>query len=348
MANPLSSLVSFLCSVGDSHFLPGFTADIDLSYKYWGNMPKVYEFLQYLIVPTVFLCLVLGLAKLILFLVRKVKDKPVQIRDADLYEILQVADRERSRFDLVFGNVKPIPCALRELERSRLLLEAPSYLNLTKKYIGRDVRCFFKTNVPDKVTGKNFYYFHTQILDVAVVEDDIKVVTIGLPALLNTGQQREFFRYRPPGAYIIGVAIWTDAYYSENVQKLPPPRCKLEGEGDYKGYMVNISAGGMLLAIDRSHIIHCGLPLDAGKRWFIQVTLLGLENDLLRVWLLCRVMTVLDTSVGKFEIALRFSGFAFHNEAPGPLQWRTIPDDGVPPIARWVLKRSVEPRPIEE
>jgi hypothetical protein len=218
---------------------------------------------------------------------------------------------------------------------------------LSRKFVGRDVRCFFKIKAVtrDKKVGEHFYFFIAPILDVEVMPDETKVVTLSLPSLLNQGQKREYFRYSPPKAYVIDLSVWPEEFESEKIVKMPPARCQLEGEGDFKGYVVNLSAGGMLLELDRMYVIHSGLPLDVGKAWLIRLTLLGLNNDLLRVWLMGRLVNVLDTNMGKFLISFRFTKFAWRSEDLPELDWRALTSDGVPPIASWILKRSVEPRP---
>lgn len=344
MLHSLSSLFSLFASLFRTQ---SFSADVDLSFKYWNNLPKFYSFLEYCLYGALAFLAVVGGYKLSVFFLNKRRSKAVEIRGEDLVEILRVADRERSRFDMVIGNVKPIPCGLRDFDNEQMKLEAPSFIKLSRKFIGRDVRCFFRIRSVsrDKKKGDSFFFFAAPILDVEVRSDETKVITLSLPNLLSPGQKREYFRYSPPKSYVIDFSAWPEELESEKIVKLPPARCQLEGEGDFKGYVNNISAGGMLVELDRMYAVRSGLPLDVGKGWLIRLTLLGLNNDLLRVWFVGRLVNVLDTGVGKFQIAFRFSKYAWRTEEQAAFDWRSLTADGVPPIATWILKRSVEVRP---
>ena len=188
----------------------------------------------------------------------------------------------------------------------------------------------------------DFYRFRGEVISMVPGQDKNKVLTLTLPGEVDPGQKRRFFRLSPPRQLVPRFAAWPGAFTDTKIRELPKPSLKFKVDADSHSRLANISAGGLLLDVDRSTLARSGLPLEKGDVWLFLVSVQDPANDeRLDWWLQASLVNLMDGIPGRMEAAFRLTGFADALDKGSPA-WQPIPEAGVEVIASWVFLRSME------
>jgi hypothetical protein len=316
--------------------------DLDLSFKDWSALPQTWGFIKDLAYATVAAMILWGLFKIVYRKVRsRLDDIPGRLA-AEARRVLQVAMDRRSKVDVSMGTGKSAPCSILRLGDDTVTLEAPAYTKLTKDAVGKTAECFFK--IPGEAGGGHwdFYRFRGEVLSLVPGQDKSKALTLTLPSAVDPGQKRRFFRLSPPRQMIPRLAAWPGKFAETKIRGLPKPNLKFKVDAESHAHLVNISAGGLLLDVDRNHLVRSGLPQEKGDTWLFLVSVQDPANEeRLDWWLQANLVNVLEGNPGRLELAFRLTGFADSLEDDAPT-WQPIPEEGVEVIASWVFLRSME------
>ncbi len=316
--------------------------DLDLGFKDWSALPQAWGFIQDLAYATVGAMVLWGLFKLVYRKVReRIDDIPGRLA-REARRVLQVALDRRSKVDLSMGTGKSAPCSILSLTKDTVVLEAPAYTKIGQDVVGKTAECFFK--IPGEPYGSHwdFYRFRGEVLSLVPGQDQNKVITLTLPSEVDPGQKRRFFRLSPPRQLVSRLAAWPGAFTDSKIRELPKPNLKFKLGGEAHSRLANISAGGLLLDVERSVLARSGLPLEKGDVWLFLVSVQDPANDeRLDWWLQASLVNLLEGIPGRLELAFRLTGFADALENGSPA-WQPIPEEGVEVIASWVFLRSME------
>lgn len=274
------------------------------------------------------------------------------MRPADITNQLQQAINTRRKVELQFHTPgmrrHSTMCSAIALEHGTLLIECSGLSKLSPKWIGRHVECFFSIEENNRLT---FYTFISTIAGIRMEGENICMMNIRMPEVLEQRQKRSFLRIEPPEQYVLGMALWAEkldssgsipldikAWDKPELVYIPNKTAELE--------LVNISAGGARIKIRREVAKKCNLTFTIAERFMLLLDLwepeLGKRD---RYWLLCRTQTpFIDFETRNVDLGVQFIGLAKNKEnSTHTLVW--IPfkkEDGIEVIGNWAMKRHLE------
>lgn len=243
--------------------------------------------------------------------------------------------------------VSGMPMALRA-EKIILAMSVPFNVN-HQKMLGEKIHCYFKVHQEKHDVFLNFF---SAIELVQQGEAGFLELGITLPEALLAGQKRNFLRIEPPADFILEIAIWPEYSTGETswrttTNDFPDPALHdVEGK-DKSLALVDISAGGAGIIINRATAGAAGISLTKGARFMLR---LGLwdpseERELPPLWLVCRVQKYLSSPRSReVEIGMQFIAWSqAKNADTHELRWFILEEeDEVPTLGDWVAKRHLE------
>ncbi|MCA1944184.1 MAG: hypothetical protein LDL30_02725 [Desulfovibrio sp.] len=292
------------------------------------------------------------------FIRRRLRGQPPPVGlIADAKEIRALLDQalvERSRMDVKFlpadGSRKSMPCSLVDMSGNTLTLDPPSFVEARPDWMGRQVQCFFRLNTAKGQTL--FYTFETTILGVDARGDRTARLLAAVPPVMRLEQKRSFLRIDPPQQYFLGLALWRDRWEPST---LPPSNIKEWGrpplvfmpDKSRNPVMVsNISASGLRLSVRPDAAKEVNLAPQVGSRVLILLDLYDPDTERKRrFWLRCRIQNLHeDFNTHNLELGMQIiaSGRPILEEIPYELAWQAVGEDGVEPLAAWVMRRHLE------
>lgn len=312
-------------------------------------------FLVGMLVVLLLLVLVVGAVNLILARIRG-KAKPVGLIDDTklIRELIERAIDERSRLDLRFMPAEPsrrsMACSLVDFIGDTLIIEPPAYVEVKADWMGRTVECFFRLTTPKGQTL--FYTFDATILGLNTMGDKSLRLDLTAPATMRLEQKRSFLRLDPPQQYFLGLALWQDGWETSTPPPSHikswgrPPLVFMPDKSHNPVSVSNISGSGLRLAVRHDAVRETRLAPHVGGRVIILLDLLDPElNAKKRFWLRCRVQNLHEEfNTRDLEIGLQIiaSGRPVHELDPYELAWQPVGEDGVEPLAIWVMRRHLE------
>ncbi|GAB7080535.1 PilZ domain-containing protein [Megalodesulfovibrio paquesii] len=315
----------------------------------------VIPFLMGVLTVVVALAVLVTLVNLILRRIRG-KRPPVGViaNVEEIRELIDTAIRDRSRLDLKFLPAdslrKSMACTLVDLIGDTLVVEPPTYVVIKPEWMGRRVECFFRLNTTKGQTL--FYTFETTVLGVSSMGNAIMRLDLVAPSTLRLEQKRSFLRIDPPQHYFLGLALWLDSWDSgmsppSNVKSWGRPPLVFTPDKTQNPVLVsNISGSGLRLSIRHDAVRAMQLSPNIGGRVLILLDLYDPDTERKkRFWLRCRIQNLHeDFNTRDLEIGLQCigSGRPVREEDPYELEWQTVGDSGVEPLAKWVMRRHLE------
>lgn len=280
---------------------------------------------------------------------RRVHDDSFTIHNPrQIRKILTQALDERATCDTQFqGEWSQRPhfsCAPLEVDdQTGLTLEIPSFVQARQSWIGREVTCFFKVAAARRDAKWIFFHFTSRIV-AARVRGKVGTITLALPEILERGQRRAHLRLEPPSQDIPEIHLWPETLSNQDAPEDAPPLLSLAPDMEERHlFVINISAGGLLLEVRApAHLIDED-TLDKGKRFYIQLLLHDPDRQRLTPYLLMAQVRNMHTDpvtghrlVGLAFIALRNQS----DQEKGP-KWIQLEGKGVESIEDWVFKRHL-------
>ncbi|MFV0422810.1 hypothetical protein [Oleidesulfovibrio sp.] len=274
------------------------------------------------------------------------------MRPADITRQIQSAIDARRKVELQFHTPgmrrHSTSCSAIEIEHGTLLLECSGLSKLSPKWIGRHVECFFSVVVNKRVI---FYTFVSTIAGIRMEGENICMMNIRMPEVLEQRQKRSFLRIEPPEQYVLGMALWAEKLDSSgriplNVKEWDKPELVYIPNKTAELELVNLSAGGARIKIRREVAKKCNLTFTIAERFILLLDLwepeLGKRD---RYWLLCRTQTpFIDFETRNVDLGVQFIGLAKNKEnSTHELVWVPFKqEDGIEVIGNWAMKRHLE------
>lgn len=270
----------------------------------------------------------------------------------NVVEVLDKALLERSKFEMRFLPAhkarKSTFCTLENITNDTLTLELPSGLNVTSKWIEREVEFYFKVTVKHQMI---FYRFYSEIAGAKRKPGDVSVVMVSIPKVLELQQKRAFLRVEPPTQYVLGCALWREmsaqtAKSTVNVKKWGKPNLVyIPGQSLNPLVIENLSAGGIRITIKREAQKAGYTELIVGQRFFLLLELYDPDlQEKKRFWALARLQNYfVDFSTKNVDMGMQFMLWGRpRQEEPHMVEWLQVSDEGIEPLAGWIMKRHLE------
>jgi hypothetical protein len=272
---------------------------------------------------------------------------------ARIRRLLETALDQRSKFEMQFlpadQSRQTLFCSFLEIKDGNLFLEAPSGLKASRKWLEKDIQCYFR--VVEGRDRAHFYTFTSRILGVKKLASDFLHLTISYPERLELHQKRSFLRLDPPPSYILGMALWPGKNVpggdgEKNVKQWGKPVLAYIPKHQANPVKVdNLSGGGVRLDFHREAVKKAGEQFSMGNRFYMLLDVYEPEQkSKQRFFLQLRIQNVFEDFQTK-NLAVGFKFTAWGKPAPDDprtVQWRMVDEFGVDPIANWVMKRHLE------
>ncbi|WP_161635970.1 PilZ domain-containing protein [Desulfonatronovibrio hydrogenovorans] len=264
----------------------------------------------------------------------------------EISEILETALGQNSRFDLrLSSGGRELLCLFREYAKDSILLEPPDQIKSIKRWSGRQVQVYFRISLG---RGKfSFYKFKSRVME-ALVKDDVRLIRLAVPELLEMEQKRQHLRLELPGSYIRLLEIRPVSHdrngeYHTSIQRHGQPIWTYEQGSRTDVVLKDISGGGARLDLSPQPI--------RGQNDFFKdnpVLLLsmifyqhpGVSDKLKEFHLIGRVRKHYPDTHGNYIAAIQFIRQAsFDQEEKVITGWEKVePNDGVEDLASWVVR----------
>lgn len=268
---------------------------------------------------------------------------------AVIREQFQQALTQRAKISLAFhrleSGARSTDAVLVDVRDRTLTLEISSRIRLSPGWIGRQVDCDFRLRQAKQPSVNSFYAFLATIQDYRSM-GEVNVLNITMPATLELRQKRANLRIEPPARYFQSCLMWLEDDMRGGATNLPNPATwgeptfRVHVQGAENMRILNISGGGMRLAVPRTDPKAKKLREYSGKRLIVRIELQKPEDDSLLCY--AEAQAISGTDAGKtpvMEIGLQFikSGRA-DRDRPGLLVWNAVNPQGIPEIDDWVFR----------
>jgi hypothetical protein len=166
---------------------------------------------------------------------------------------LSMALSQRSKFEMQLATEESVRrpalrCAAYELDSHGITLEASGLSALFRRWIGKNVDCFFMLRKRERLF---FYAFMSAIVDLSM-SNNVCFIKVAIPDRVETRQKRSYLRIVPPEEFMLGAAIWRGADMPKEVERGDLANWKKPSliwlPGTREDFTVrDISSGGMRL-----------------------------------------------------------------------------------------------------
>lgn len=272
---------------------------------------------------------------------------PVQVM-----RILREALDQRAKFDLGFLPAEEgrpsVPCTLLDMDGYNMILEMSGLEHVDPHWIDKPVQCYFK--IRDKKKRPLFFRLASRIVGVNKTSQDLTRLAIHTPQALERRQKRSHLRLEPTPQLVQGLILWPvtrkpDGKLETDTRNWGQPVMVISPDSESPGRVDNISAGGIKLMLDRSRCRDCLFAFAVSQTFFLLMELADPASDQpLRFRLKCRVKSSFDDFQARhMEAGLMFTHLAVPDkDDPRLVRWTKLDNDGVEPLAGWVMKRHLE------
>ncbi|GAB1409240.1 hypothetical protein MASR1M90_03940 [Desulfovibrionales bacterium] len=271
---------------------------------------------------------------------------PVQER----LNLLEQALMQRSRFDILFqsssASHKIMSCSLISATADHITLEIPAGITPTKKWLGRQLTCFFRLA---RENNRIHFYTFTGHISTYHHSGNIHYIVLPLPEHIKLGQKRRHLRLNLPHADILDFRVLSvpeDGSMPTNpdASSWPPPLAVYRQERESALQIRDLSGGGLRLEYDprlyptlRDFIAHHPVLC-------MRLELRPEKDDQPIVYhLLARLRTRQEDFLsGNLMLGYEFVEYGSATE-DNNLEWITIdPDQGIDDLVTWVFRRHLE------
>lgn len=287
------------------------------------------------------------------WIVRQIVRRITGRRDADKQrcltrEILETAMNQRSTLNLEFtgaelqGRKLGGPC-VKLGEHSLLVDVGGAYASPV--WAREPVQVFFKTTAKRKAS---FYQFNSYIMDAQICGNTF-VLQLPVPAALEPGQKRSFVRVEPQKEAVLGMGLWpmSDSLpLPTSINAMERATFNFRPGKSEDVHIVNLSAGGMRLSMDKALKPFDTLDLSNGSQVLCLLILRSNEGEIsLPFWLACTIVSFGEDPEkhSSLFLGLRFTNWALMENGRTDIVWFPIHKDrGVAPLASWVMRHHLE------
>jgi c-di-GMP-binding flagellar brake protein YcgR len=280
---------------------------------------------------------------------KRVQDDGFTIHNArQIQKIFTQALDERATFDTQFqGEWSQRPhfsCAPLDLDvQTGLTLEIPAFVQARQSWIGREVICYFKIAAGRRDAKWNFFHFTSRLI-AARPRGKVGTISLALPEILHRGQRRAHLRLEPLSQDIPEIHLWPETLSNQNVPEEAPPLLSLTPDMQERHlFLINISAGGLLLEVRApTHLID-EETLEKGKRFHIHLLLHDPDRQRLEPYrLLAQVRNMhTDPVTAHRLVGLAFVALQTQSGEDKGSKWVRLEGKGVESIEDWVFKRHL-------
>ncbi|MBF0480582.1 MAG: hypothetical protein HQK82_02780 [Desulfovibrionaceae bacterium] len=254
-------------------------------------------------------------------------------------ELLGLALAQRAAMHLVFDNevtgIRNLSCALTRFDANAIELELASLKGAGQRWLGEAVTCYFKI-VENKTKAREiFHAFRSSVLGAGPGGRESVLITIKTPESIGRDQRRKSLRMTPDMADFAAVAVWP--YDGSGSFDPCSPRLILSDFKDANVRLVNISAGGMQLAVKNAVLRRFDPGFKKGNRliMFLQVT-----GDVSAIadecWLIAKAGSVCEDFVTKdVSVGLEFIGQGRVDPLTRKVAWKKVLDNVLEGVATW-------------
>lgn len=272
--------------------------------------------------------------------------------------LIQEAVDQRRPFEVQItsssGRRRPtLRCSPHFLKQNVLVVEINGLNHLSQRWLERQVSVYFRVLHNKKFA---YYTFPARIAAIHQEAQNICLIELPVPPVLENRQKRAFLRIKPPHDFILGSALWCNDSMPkpDNLHELdqwPPPKLLHLPDRAQQFKLLDISAGGCRVEISNKIIRTYQLHFTSIEYLIIMLDLFDPEqNKRLRLWMLCRIQNLWREHVSRdIQMGMQFIAWArpkdtgdFGGET-GSVEWLRISSSNeVDPLGNWIMRRHLE------
>lgn len=275
-------------------------------------------------------------------------------RKADILAVFDLALAQRSKMEMGFTRRdqarQTTSSVLSDVTADHLSLDLSDFIEVHQGWIGRSFECFFRIQAGKAAGQMNFYTFNAEVVGVKKLADGSTQLTLAMPDHVVLQQKRVHLRLEPPTQYVLGLALWPQQLDEKarpitNVKSWGrPPLVMVPGKtgGDLR--LVNVSGSGLRVEVSYDARKAANMELEIGHYLNLLLTLHEpTTKAVLKHWLIARVQNRYEDYASKeLEVGLRIVGVGKREQGSTEIAWRKAPDDGLPDLENWVVRRHIE------
>ncbi len=274
------------------------------------------------------------------------------VHRSEIVAVLTKAMLQRAKLEMRFlptdESRRATSCNIVDLGPETLKLDLADDVSASHEWIDRGVELFFKIVEKKRVI---FHTFSTSIVGVRKLPNEAIHLVVELPEKIELNQKRSFLRLEPPSQYLLGLAVWLSGADASGIKGSHtkkwgrPDLTFTPGDGANVVHVLNLSAGGMRLAIRNKALRDKGLAVEVSHRVYALLDLYDPDlNEKRRLWLYCRVKSRYeDFQTRDVELGLKFLVLGRQRQSdPYMLEWFKLDHNGVEWLGEWVMKRHLE------
>ena len=285
------------------------------------------------------------------FLPRGRITQPQQIR-----HMLEEAFAQRRPFEMQIitqaGKKKvTLRCQPDSIGRNTLVYEVEGVKHLSDQWRNHPIELFFRMTIMGQFS---YYTFTTTIENILSPRADVCHISVPIPQIIESRQQRSFLRIEPPPDYLFGAALWYDETMPdpEQVNDLSQWNCPVllylpSRTTQFK--ISDMSAGGMRLCISHRVVKKLNLKLSTVDRFILMMDLFDPEDSTrIRYWVQCRTQRIMveppdyDVHLGAQFLAWGRPRMPEPRDTPGAIEWfRLSSSNEIEPIGNWIMRRHL-------
>lgn len=264
--------------------------------------------------------------------------------------ILDQAMLHRSRFDTSFHPAttsrQAISCALADHSDKGVVLEVPVGVTPSPSWVGREMACYFR--IPRENKQPFFYKFISAVSKV-FTQDGMHYLVLDIPKTIDLGQKRKHLRLEIPTTDIKDFRLWSatedsSSHFETDQTKWPKPLAVLSQEQRNSLRVLDISGGGIKLAIDPKHNTSLNDFITQYPFLFMRLELEPAGDMHFPPHVLA---AKLRTKTKDYDTGALLLGYEFvecsSTDVAEELEWIKIePDRGIDDLVTWVFKRHLE------
>lgn len=253
-------------------------------------------------------------------------------------DILDAALAQRSklsiRFDTAASSLTGVTGQILSMDGGLLVLELDGVAQLTPKFIGQNIVCFFRIVERQDRHREIFYSFTVAIRNIRQSKTDALLVATDLPATVDGTQRRKSLRVPPDLEKFSHLAFWK--YDSSGGFDIANPTVCLQQFRDTLAVLENISAGGLRLAIRRDVLQQQRLTPKKGDRFIVFFTFAADDSRLRNeYWLVAKANNVrLDPVSGDVTLGLEFIANGTRQPDSNKIAWGKVDDNVIEDLAQ--------------
>lgn len=280
--------------------------------------------------------------KLAHYLYRPETETPGGIPDS-----LRRASEQGVRMDFALlrdgAATKSVPCRILNYSAEGVEIEAPDWMRSPQVLVGKSASCFFKVKAEQRELGEEHFQFESLVRGFRREHNGSTVIQLNPPLWFTRTQRRQHLRVSPPPKHFVDFSIWRIRSAEAPLDGLGRSSLAIRPESGRFYRIVNISAGGAMLVLDRRSFRTTGLSSEEGAQWLVRMVLSDPVKDrYVRVWAKAEVASCSSDRGRDLEIGLKFTAVSVHSQEVKEFQWREVDEEGIEPIEAWIFAVSLE------